>query len=126
MFIFGDDVGTSDLGYGNANGTTPPLTPHIDTLARAGVRLSAHYVHNWCAPSRAMLMTGRNFLHIGATGGGGEGNTNGVPLELPMLPEALHRAGYNCSFLGKWHMGGVCVRACVCVCWGGHRVPVPY
>ena len=41
-------------------------------------------------------------LHVGTTGGGGSGKTNGVPLSFPLLPEALNSAGYVSSWLGKW------------------------
>ena len=93
-----DLYSTSDLGYRDS----AVLSPTIDALAKGGVRLSSHYVHNWCAPSRAMLMTGRQFeLHIGQTGGGGTGHTNGVPLNLTFLPEALKQANYKTAFLGK-------------------------
>lgn len=53
-----------------------------------------------------MLMTGRYYdVHIGQTGGGGEGNTNGVPLGFTLIPQALQTAGYHTYFLGKWHLG---------------------
>jgi hypothetical protein len=43
-----------------------------------------------------MLMTGRYYdVHVGQTGGGGAGNTNGVPLAFTLLPQALQTAGYT-------------------------------
>lgn len=53
-----------------------------------------------------MLLTGRQFeLHVGETGGGGTGHTNGVPLNFTLLPAALKKANYKTVFFGKWHLG---------------------
>jgi uncharacterized sulfatase len=61
VFILLDDLGINDLstfGGGVAGGRAP--TPHIDALASQGVSFSQAYTgHGTCAPSRAMLMTGR-------------------------------------------------------------------
>ena len=98
VFVLGDDVGTADVGYMDV----AVKTPTIDKLAAEGVKLSAHYVRNWCAPTRAMILTGRYQLHYATTGGGGSGHTNGVPLNFTLLPEALATADYTSAFIGKW------------------------
>ena len=64
MFILIDDVGWADFGYNNrissvigseglSNGQIP--TPNIDKLAEHGLKLTSHYVHPTCTPSRYML-----------------------------------------------------------------------
>ena len=56
-----DDVGWADFGYNNkiatnygskqnSNGVIP--TPNIDRLAERGLKLTSHYVHPTCTPSR--------------------------------------------------------------------------
>lgn len=56
VFIIMDDVGIGDIGcFGN----NTMKTPHIDQLAREGVKLTHHVSFPMCTPSRAALMTGR-------------------------------------------------------------------
>lgn len=61
VLIVVDDLGYADLtahGPGLIEGRVP--TPHIDSIARGGVRFAAGYSANaTCAPSRAAIMTGR-------------------------------------------------------------------
>ena len=61
IFVLADDLGINDLsafGGGVAGGAVP--TPNIDALAHGGVMFTQSYAgHGTCAPSRAMLMTGR-------------------------------------------------------------------
>lgn len=61
IFILADDLGINDIstfGGGVAGGQVP--TPNIDKLAADGAIFSQAYAGNaTCAPSRAMLMTGR-------------------------------------------------------------------
>jgi arylsulfatase A-like enzyme len=67
VLILADDLGWNDLSFnggGVAAGTVP--TPHIDSLARDGVRFMQGYAANGtCAPSRAALMTGRYGTRFG-------------------------------------------------------------
>ncbi|HWA09879.1 MAG TPA: sulfatase-like hydrolase/transferase, partial [Opitutaceae bacterium] len=67
IFILVDDLGYGDLGCFYQNGRAAlhdrsvPFfrTPHIDTLARDGVKLTQHYSGApVCAPSRASLLLG--------------------------------------------------------------------
>lgn len=54
VVIVADDLGNADLGYrGSAI-----KTPHLDALARGGVRLESYYGLPVCTPARAALMTG--------------------------------------------------------------------
>eukprot|EP01043_Picozoa_sp_COSAG02_P066800 COSAG02_NODE_10515_length_1924_cov_2.191233_2_plen_127_part_01 len=93
VMVLGDDVGSADVGYnGQLVADFAVKTPTLDRLSAAGLKLSAHYVRNWCAPTRAMIMTSRYELHFAQTGGGGTGHTNGVPLNFTLLPEALRTA----------------------------------
>ena len=67
IFVLADDLGINDLsafGGGVAGGAVP--TPSIDGLAREGVMFTQSYAgHGTCAPSRAMLMTGRYSTRTG-------------------------------------------------------------
>jgi arylsulfatase A-like enzyme len=67
VIILADDLGWNDLsvgGGGVAGGRAP--TPHIDSIARDGVRFLAGYSANGtCAPSRASIMSGRYATRFG-------------------------------------------------------------
>ena len=58
VLIIVDNIGYGDLGcYGN----TVIKTPHIDDLARQGVRCTDFYIGSpSCMPSRGALLTGRH------------------------------------------------------------------
>ena len=63
LLIVSDDQGWPDLG---CIGIKPIQTPHLDQLAREGVRLTNYYV-TWpaCTPSRGSILTGRHPLRNG-------------------------------------------------------------
>src|SRR4051794_37394677 len=51
-----------DLGYGelSVQGNPQIPTPHIDSLAKNGIRFTSGYVSGpYCSPTRAGLLTGR-------------------------------------------------------------------
>ena len=62
IYILADDLGYGDLScYGQERFSTP----HLDQLAKDGIRFTRHYSGSTvCAPSRSVLMTG---LHTGHT-----------------------------------------------------------
>ena len=94
LFLFSDDQRADALGaYGN-----PYLaTPHLDGLARSGFNFRSAYVmgaHHGavCAPSRAMLMSGRSLYRV-------YDNLDSVAT----FPEVFRQNGYVTFGTGKWH-----------------------
>jgi arylsulfatase A len=106
VIILADDLGYGDIGV---YGQKTIRTPHIDRLARQGIRLTDYYsASNLCTPARAGLLTGRYPVR---TGLGHEviqaKDTNGLPQSEVTLAEALKPAGYATALIGKWHLGHV-------------------
>ncbi len=105
LFLVGDDMGYADVGF---HGCKDIPTPHLDALARSGVRFTNGYVTGpYCSPTRAGLMTGRyqtRFGHEFNPGGGG-GDEPGLPLTETMIPARLKSVGYTSALIGKWHLG---------------------
>jgi arylsulfatase A len=49
-----DDLGYADIGpFGSKN-----TTPHLDRMAKEGMKLTSHYAAPVCSPSRSAMMTG--------------------------------------------------------------------
>ena len=66
IVIFTDDQGSVDAG---CYGTSDIQTPHIDSLAKRGIRFTQFYAAApVCSPSRAGLLTGRYPLRAGVPG----------------------------------------------------------
>jgi arylsulfatase A len=115
IFIVADDLGYGDLG---CYGQEKIRTPHIDRLAKEGMKFTAHYAGNAvCAPSRSVLMTGKHPGHtyIRNNRGMGKGPVIGkpeiegqfpIPDDEVTLAEVLQDAGYVSGGFGKWGLGG--------------------
>lgn len=100
VVILTDDQGWGDLSL---NGNTNLSTPHIDSLAEAGMSFERFYVCPVCSPTRAEFLTGRYHQRGGvySTSGGGER----LDLDESTLAEAFKGAGYRTGAFGKWHNG---------------------
>lgn len=95
LVILADDMGFSDLGcYGGGIDT-----PHIDGLAREGLRFSRFYNAARCCPTRASLLTGQYPHCVGVGRNGVTMKRNGIT-----IAEGLQRAGYDTLMFGKWHL----------------------
>ena len=135
VLILADDLGWNDLtinGGGVAGGTVP--TPNIDSIAKQGMNFVNGYAgQGTCAPSRAMMMTGRYGSRFGfeftPTPPGmstalmmmSQGrelkpiptvNPRNLPYDQMGLPatevtiaELLKDQGYYTAHIGKWHLG---------------------
>jgi len=81
-------------------------TPHIDELAKSGIRFSHAYLGSWCMPSRASLLTG---LHPhGIESMRMEGKYPGSaydPAVCRFWPSVFREMGYTTAQIGKWHTG---------------------
>lgn len=101
LLMLADDLGYANVGWHNADIQTPSL----DALVAEGVRLERHYVYQFCSPSRASLMTGRNPIHVQERMGPYWTTYTGPPLNMTILPKKLSDAGYIGHQVGKWHLG---------------------
>ncbi|MBL8229500.1 MAG: sulfatase [Bryobacterales bacterium] len=106
IVILADDLGFGDLAcYGHPRHETP----HLDRMAREGVKFTHFYTPMpFCAPTRATLMTGRYPFRYGMTRNPAPDsglNDFGLPAGEVTIAEALKPAGYATSCIGKWHLG---------------------
>ena len=91
VLIVADDLGYAGI---SAQGEREFATPHIDSLARDGVRFTSGYVScPVCSPTRAGLMTGRyqqRFGHELNPGPAGEADPKfGLPLTETTIADRL-------------------------------------
>lgn len=109
IVILSDDLGYGDVG---CYGATKIKTPHIDRLAKEGMRFTqALTPSSVCSPTRYGLLAGRycwrNALHA-PTGVHGAGGPLLFEADRLTLPKMLRAAGYSTAAVGKWHLGFGC------------------
>ncbi|MEY4386440.1 MAG: Arylsulfatase [Verrucomicrobiota bacterium] len=101
LILLADDMGYGDPGCNNPHSKI--ATPHIDRLAREGLRFTdAHAPGPLCHPSRYGLMTGRYPFRT---------DISRWPTQ-PLIEEGqvtiaslLRDQGYRTAMVGKWHLG---------------------
>ncbi|WP_369049465.1 sulfatase [Tenacibaculum sp. UWU-22] len=92
-------------------------TPHMDELAKQGVRFTNFYAHSVCSPSRTTIMTGQNSARHHVTTwidpfnnnkgkyGPPDWNWKGLTSKSITIPRLLHTVGYQTIHIGKGHFG---------------------
>ena len=102
LLIMADDMGYSDLGcYGGEI-----ETPHLDGLARDGLRFTQFYNTARCWPTRAALLTGYYAQQVRRDSLPGV-KRGKRPSWARLLPQMLKAAGYRSYHSGKWHIDGM-------------------
>ncbi len=97
IYILADDLGYGDLG---CYGQTTLRTPALDRMASEGARFTRHYSGSTvCAPSRAVLLTGRHTGHVSVRGNGF------ARLTETTVADVLKANGYRTACIGKWGVG---------------------
>ena len=111
IFILADDLGYGELG---CYGQKQIRTPHLDRMAAEGMRFTQFYAGSTvCAPSRAVLMTGRHTGHVSVRGNAGGKKLDDRAAFGPQtlrddeqtVAQLLKGAGYATALIGKWGLG---------------------
>jgi arylsulfatase A len=102
VLILADDLGAEVL---NCYGGTSYKTPHLDALARSGIRFENCFATPLCSPSRVQLMTGRYGFRTGWTqliDGGADEFFD--PKKEKTFGAMMKEAGYATGLAGKWQL----------------------
>ena len=103
VVLLADDLGYADLG---SYADTPWKTPHLNQLARDGVRFTNFTVSQpVCSASRASLLTGCYANRLGIHNALGPQNLHGLNAKETTLAAMLKARGYATAIFGKWHLG---------------------
>jgi arylsulfatase A-like enzyme len=103
VFILVDDLGYGDIG---CFGQEKIQTPHIDRLAREGIRFTEAYAGSAvCAPTRSTLMQGLHSGHARVRGNGYKNYRETLREGDYTVAMMLQEAGYKTGLFGKWGLG---------------------
>jgi len=97
LFLFADDHAYQAI---SAYGSNRNRTPNIDRIANEGMIFHRAFVTNSiCAPSRAVILTGKHSHLNGQL-------TNGMRFDggQQTFPKLLQKGGYQTAMIGKWHL----------------------
>lgn len=112
VLIMVDDMGYSDIRPWGGEIDTP----HLDALAKNGLRFTQFYNSARCCPTRATLMTGLHPHEVGI--GHMTGEERGADTTVPpayagnindscvTIAQVAKGAGYATFMTGKWHLAG--------------------
>lgn len=97
IFYFSDQQRADSAG---CYGQKLPVTPNLDAVASEGTLFeNAFSCQPVCGPMRACLQSG-----VYATQNGCYRNNIALPLDCKTIAHYLKDAGYDTSYIGKWHL----------------------
>ncbi len=102
VVIFIDDMGYGDIG---PFGSTDNDTPHLDQMAKEGMKLTSFYAAPVCSASRAQLLTGSYAPRVSVPGVFFPAGRNGLNPDEKTIADYLKGLGYATACVGKWHIG---------------------
>jgi arylsulfatase A-like enzyme len=103
VLIYADDLGYGDV---SAYGAKRIKTPHIDRLAREGLRFTdGHATAATCTPSRYSMLTGEYAWRKPGTGVLPGDAALIIEPARTTLASIFQRRGYATGVVGKWHLG---------------------
>ena len=113
VFVLIDDWGWGNWGKHRDEKFAETVTPNMDKLVANGVLLDQFYTHQYCAPSRCSLQTGRLPIHANVVNAGLQtanvadpiAGMSGIPRDMTGIATKLKTAGYATHMVGKWDAG---------------------
>jgi arylsulfatase len=104
VVIMADDVGWYNIGAYH-QGMMAGRTPHLDKMAKEGMRFTDYYAEASCTAGRAAFITGELPIRTGMTTVGQAGADIGMPAQACTMATALKAQGYATGQFGKNHLG---------------------
>jgi arylsulfatase B len=101
FMILVDDLGYHNVGFHNPD----QVSPHINTLVQAGIRLEGHYTFQFCSPTRSSFLSGRLPIHVNMEQPSPGSSPGGIDLRMTLISQVLKSANYSTHFIGKGHIG---------------------
>ena len=104
LVIWGDDIGTTNVSA-YSDGLMGYETPHIDRIAKEGLRFLHYYGEQSCTAGRSAFLTGQHIIRSGLSKVGFPGAPMGMSQLDPSIGGLLKSLGYATGQFGKNHVG---------------------
>ncbi len=104
LVLYGDDIGISNISA-YSDGLMGYETPHIDRIAKEGIRFLHYYGEQSCTAGRSAFLTGQHIIRTGLSKVGFPGAPMGMSQEDPSIGGLLRNLGYATGQFGKNHVG---------------------